>query len=251
MIQRLAKPVFLFVILIFIFVSVALILGEEQERKVWAETPSTLHLYSTETVCQDESTGNVLNCGQCGSCSNIHDIRIYDETRSTQTETMTDCAFGDLLFDDDAFDCLKERVGMTDGCAKCWVLNYHCNKDNCLRTCVKHRFFPFLPSLNSWEGSGPLDPCIACDEKLCGPLFVGCAGANRRRAGVVSDLDRDMDREMCGKVDLDWIRKIASASSREQVNANEQASGHGIGSTEETSTAESSSDTAKKSASEL
>jgi hypothetical protein len=60
-----------------------------------------------------------------------------------------------------------------------------------------------------------------------------------------------MDREMCGKVDLDWIRKIASASSREQVNASEQASGHGVGSTEETSTAESSSDTAKKSASEL
>eukprot|EP00429_Kryptoperidinium_foliaceum_P037675 CAMPEP_0176178248 /NCGR_PEP_ID=MMETSP0120_2-20121206/91332_1 /TAXON_ID=160619 /ORGANISM="Kryptoperidinium foliaceum, Strain CCMP 1326" /LENGTH=152 /DNA_ID=CAMNT_0017516397 /DNA_START=370 /DNA_END=828 /DNA_ORIENTATION=- len=117
---------------------------------------------------------------------------------------MTDCARGDLLFGSDAFQCLKENVAMTDECTRCWVLNYKCNIDNCVRTCVKHRFFPFLPSWTPW-GSEPLDPCIACDEKLCGPVFVGCAGANRRRVGVISDIERDHEREICDKVDWDWI----------------------------------------------
>ena len=37
-------------------------------------------------------------------------------------------------------------------------------------------------------------PCS--DEERCGPAFLACAGANRRRAGIVSDIQRD-DRELC------------------------------------------------------
>jgi hypothetical protein len=36
-------------------------------------------------------------------------------------------------------------------------------------------------------------------------VFVACAGANRRRVGVVSDINRDADREICDKVKWDWV----------------------------------------------
>ena len=202
--KRLVTPLIFLLLFASIMVSVALILGEEKERKVWAETPSTLPLYTSEEVCLDDSTGNVLNCGHCGACSNLHDIRLYHEQRLTLTGTMEECARGDLLFGNDVYVCLKEKAGMTDGCTKCWVLNYECNIQHCVRTCVKQRFFKFLPSLGDWN-SDPADPCFACDEKLCGPVFVECAGANRRRVGVVSDIQRNTDKEICGKVDWDWI----------------------------------------------
>ena len=34
-----------------------------------------------------------------------------------------------------------------------------------------------------------------CDEKLCGPNFLQCAGANRS-VGIVSDIRRD-EKEQC------------------------------------------------------
>lgn len=202
---RLLPSLLLLALLLFIIASIALIFGEEQERKAWAKAPSTLHLYTTEETCKDPS-GYILNCGHCGACSNVHDIKIYHATSTTLTGIMTNCAIGDLLFHQDAYTCLEERAGMTAGCNECWVLNYKCNIQNCFRTCIKHRLFPFLPSLNPWH-SELLDPCIACDEKFCGPVFVGCAGANRRRVGVESDIERDMHLEMCNKVDWDWLFK--------------------------------------------
>ena len=188
-----------------IFVSIfaiALILGEDQERKAWVSAPLTLQLYETEETCQDEA-GSILNCGRCGSCSNLNDIGIYYQTRETLTTTMTHCGIGDLLFRQNALDCLQDNVGLTNDCAQCWVTNYKCTAKRCFNTCFKHRFLPMLPSLNSWD-SGPLDPCFACDERLCGPEFLSCAGANRRRVGVVSDIERDINM-ICKKVDWEWI----------------------------------------------
>ena len=43
-----------------------------------------------------------------------------------------------------------------------------------------------------------LNECLECDEKLCGPNFLHCAGANRRRLGIVSDIARD-DDEQCSR----------------------------------------------------
>jgi len=37
--------------------------------------------------------------------------------------------------------------------------------------------------------------------------FVLCAGANRRRAGIVSDIARDDDSELCEKVDDGWLEE--------------------------------------------
>ena len=36
-----------------------------------------------------------------------------------------------------------------------------------------------------------LNSCFFCDEIHCSPTFIGrCAGANRRTAGVVTDIER-------------------------------------------------------------
>ena len=42
------------------------------------------------------------------------------------------------------------------------------------------------------------------DEKLCGPRFLECAGANRRRIGVHSDIVRE-GTEVCAKVNTEWM----------------------------------------------
>lgn len=55
-----------------------------------------------------------------------------------------------------------------------------------------------------------------CDERMCGPQFSRCAGANRRRAGIETDIARDQSFELCKIVDADpW----ASSSSSEEEEA--------------------------------
>jgi hypothetical protein len=193
------------VLIVIIGLMAFLIYGEEQERQQWQTTPSTISLYTTKDVCIDNTTNKILNCGHCGECSNIQDIQIYHHTAATLTNIMTNCAKKDLFFNQDAFTCLRQNSGLSVDCAKCWIKNYECNVQNCARTCIKQRLFPFLPSWQEWNNPQNLDPCITCDEKLCGPIFLECAGANRRRVGVVSDIQRDHQKEICNKVDWDWI----------------------------------------------
>ena len=48
--------------------------------------------------------------------------------------------------------------------------------------------------------SSQLTKCLECDEKRCGPAFIRCAGANRRRSGIQSDIERNYSH-VCKKVD--------------------------------------------------
>ena len=194
--------------ILFCVVSIALIYGEELERVRWSNAPSTLALYVTDELCRDAVSSKVLNCGPCGRCSNPHDIRIYRETRLTLTDIMTRCAAAEFLYGRDAGDsgaCLVRESGLTAACAECWAEDYRCDQRHCWATCVKGRFLPFLPAWRRWD-AGPLDHCLACDERFCGPDFLECAGANRHRVGVLSDIERDVEREVCAaKVDWHWI----------------------------------------------
>jgi hypothetical protein len=47
--------------------------------------------------------------------------------------------------------------------------------------------------------------CHDSDERLCGPQFLECAGANRRQSGIVSAIGRDAEHEQCHSVDIDWV----------------------------------------------
>mmetsp|Transcript_8890 Transcript_8890/g.11834 ORF Transcript_8890/g.11834 Transcript_8890/m.11834 type:complete len:303 (-) Transcript_8890:55-963(-) len=228
-IQRLILASILFVLAFCLYFGI----GEELERQAWLKAPSTLSLYTTDEVCfandnnianddddDDDGKDHILNCGHCGSCSNVHDIRIYKETAQTLTGTMTWCAFeGYFLGKARTLDCLQKASNLSTDCAHCWVENAECNKRHCRTTCLHYKVFPFLPTttIGSWKDPR-LDPCITCDERFCGPGFVACSGANRRRVGVVSDLQRDMNLEMCDKTDWPYVmKKSSSSSSSEEV----------------------------------
>ncbi|KAL7580965.1 hypothetical protein ACA910_005779 [Epithemia clementina (nom. ined.)] len=199
------------ILLLFSFVAlcVYIIIGEDLERRAWLEATSTLPLYQTDDICASVETGHVLHCGNCGSCSNPHDIRIFKETAQTLTGIMSLCSFeGFFLGSPHTKQCLLAQSNLTDSCAQCWIANALCTQRHCTRTCFHQRFFSFLPTFQSWNDPR-LSPCIACDEKFCGPEFVACAGANRRRVGVVSDLQRDMNLELCYKTDWDYVMSMS------------------------------------------
>jgi hypothetical protein len=71
----------------------------------------------------------------------------------------------------------------------------------CGLLCHPHSFRPtYLPALRSPHTRNS-QPCtrlilLQCDELLCGPDFVTCAGANRRRLGITTDIARG-GAELC------------------------------------------------------
>ena len=209
-------------LLCFAFLVALLLLGEDRERRLWHSIKPHHHLYTSKTVCAigifDGAPGTmlikdlvddhrVLHCGTCGQCSSKKDISIYFDTRNTLTAIATNAAKV-MLFSRSQYLAslyLKQQADMSDTCVDCWVRNIACTLNNCLSTCFKHRMLPFLPSLPGVDVDTLLDACHACDERLCGPNFVECAGANRRRAGIVSDIQRDTLIEVCPYVNMEWI----------------------------------------------
>lgn len=148
---------------------------------------------SYQALLQANST-TVMHCGNCGECSTAHDIQIYKDTRNTLTKTTRTCAIQSMFLGKKrAQRCMSEKVGLTDACNACWVENIECTKEKCRCTCLMYYI------LGKGEFVGKLDPCLACDESECGPAFAKCAGANRRRAGIKSDIARP-DEQICSLV---------------------------------------------------
>ena len=69
-----------------------------------------------------------------------------------------------------------------------------CTMEKCTPTCVKCKLGLGCPQEDG------LNACLRCDEDLCGPAFKKCAGANRRRSGIVSDIVRN-DTSICKFID--------------------------------------------------
>jgi hypothetical protein len=151
-------------------------IGSEAQQGKAKKAPDTLFLYTTPHVCGatlvepsaannssslslhlesydsveslalasaeeevDETTSFVAHCGDCGQCSNPHDIQIYDDTRNTLFENTVTCAQKAFVLGRTvAHACMDESVGFTDGCRSCWVENIMCDIRNCLFTCLWH-----------------------------------------------------------------------------------------------------------------
>ncbi len=128
-----------------------------------------------------------LHAGPCGACSNGPDIAVYRRTAATLTGITENCAFKNVLLGESVGGaCLRERSGLSAKCVDCWTENMSCTAVHCLGVCMiaKLRGTPRnLPD-------GSLNDCLACDEAYCGGPFIRCAGANRRRAGILSDIAR-------------------------------------------------------------
>lgn len=132
----------------------------------------------------------VLHGGACGACSTHRDVAVYWRTRRTLTAQATGCAFGFLVGGAASTEACLREIGFSPGCATCWQQNIACTASQCREVCLRSRLTGQRNGVVDDDGRVELDPCIACDEVRCGPAFVACAGATRRRAGIDSDIPR-------------------------------------------------------------
>jgi hypothetical protein len=202
---------------------IVLAIGASIESSTVQNAPSTAWFYKSPHVCARQFAnksakssgsrlltfanvttahihgGAVAHCGDCGRCSNVHDISVYNVTRNSLTKTSTSCATKAFLSRDAVSMCFNQEVGFTSGCTECWVDNVMCDLKACVFTCLQMIIFRQQNNL----ANGRLNACLTCDESLCGPQFIACAGANRRRSGIISDIARN-DTEVCKFVDAGW-----------------------------------------------
>lgn len=150
--------------------------------------------YSSKDTAHSHNTG-VMHCGNCGKCSNIHDISIYKTMDKVLTSKTAYCSF--LSIFGRGRSCMKKHVGFTSECLDCWMENIKCTRKHCATLCI----IPVLFKKVSKSHNGTmLNKCLQCDEDKCGPAFKKCAGANRRRCGIATDIARP-DEEMCTIID--------------------------------------------------
>ena len=168
-------------------------------------TISTFNSSTSLSVHRSNSTNTaVLHCQDCGACSNPHDVGIYYDTRNTLLKTTTQCAKLALIWGRaTSGPCMAKHVGFTPACHDCWVENIMCDIRQCLFVCLWDKMFGGGDG-QSQEGRSILSPCTMCDEKRCGPDFIRCAGVNRRRAGILSDIQRNDDVEVCRETQEQW-----------------------------------------------
>jgi len=139
-------------------------------------------------IGQCNISSSMKHCGQCGQCSTVTDYTAYYQKRDTLTEIARGCAFQDFV--GTSKECFT-AAGLTDECADCWIENVKCDRQHCVFPCIFESMF----NMNSNVRSG-LSKCFSCDEYYCLDTFIGCAGMSRRRAGITTDIERDVS-ELC------------------------------------------------------
>ena len=82
-------------------------------------------------------------------------------------------------------------IGYNTDCAQCWTAATQCN----IASCAQHCFWKWNNPLSTKSTLGgasntTLNECMHCDEIHCSAYFLQACGANRRSAGVVSDIKR-------------------------------------------------------------
>lgn len=213
-------------LLAIVTVSVILVGANDEQPRVISRAPTTFSFYNSTQVCAVNRLGGnitsgmprsfespkaahadgfeVAHCGECGECSNWNDMKILSDTKTTLTRRSRVCAAKGFLGGKGAVtDCIKEHVDFTEPCRDCWVDDIQCTFSYCMFTCLKSIYI--LGESNDHHGS--LNSCLECDERMCGPAFIECAGVNRRRLGILTDIHRDDENEQCHDVDINW-RKV-------------------------------------------
>lgn len=204
---------------------IVLMVGSRVENTRAAKSPSTTMYFTEPQVCAFNpidpqqpfqsfpnreaavaADWTVAHCGECGKCSNPHDIIIYVETRNTISVTAQTCGvarffggYGKLV------DCLQGKIGFTRPCTYCWADNMVSTGSMCLFSCLRTIFDGFMRS-NNVAGAGDqgwMNQCLFCDERMSGPHFVTCSGVARRRLGITSEIERN-PVEQCKNVDISW-----------------------------------------------
>ena len=148
----------------------------------------------------------VANCGPCGRCSNAHDIGRFRSLGDGLIKAVSPCIVSYMLFSKllDQY-CMETNVGLSPKCAECWVEDHGCLFSHCFYECVLkvdiwYKAFA-MNSDDSKSFTGRNSPeeknsCLHCMETQCSKPYIDSCGANRRTAGVESDIERDV-REIC------------------------------------------------------
>jgi hypothetical protein len=148
----------------------------------------------------------VANCGVCGRCSTQHDVGRFAQYSDTIAKVVGPCIVATLLGGSwlDRI-CMTMRADFTPGCTDCWVEDHgcllaHCYGDCLLQSGTWRNAFTTLGKKDAaagWKG----DMCVDCMERFCSKPYIDSCGANRRTAGVKTDIERSQS-EMCADAEL-------------------------------------------------
>ncbi len=120
----------------------------------------------------------------CGLCSTLTDFTVYANDRNIGT-AVRNCGLVNALQPFDSLLVCLEGLGFTKPCAQIWAFNTRNTQMNCFQECI---------NLETYHNSdGTLGECLACDEKISGPVFKAVAGRTRRNTGLASSICRFCD----------------------------------------------------------
>ncbi|KAI2493311.1 hypothetical protein MHU86_21232 [Fragilaria crotonensis] len=166
---------------------------------------------------------HIVNCGNCGQCSNRDDIQVYEDVPSL-TAAIDECSRYAFLFGwYRAEECLKKKLSLSKGCTNCWMLNAECRKSLCFHICAKQSASHFFLS-NGANNSSVLDKCEECKDLRCGGYLDQCAGATPHRVGIASSSNGSYSTaatDVCQTADWNYIRGVvvdAAAQTVENVD---------------------------------
>jgi hypothetical protein len=151
--------------------------------------PDGYVLQTFESDDERASAGAFLtHHGPCGACSTLDNLAAYASTTDL-TQPVRQCGLDNLNDFEGNVACLQE-LGFDLPCAQVWAYNTAHTRENCIAECLAGLNDPYnLPD-------GGLNPCLACDEELSGPVFKAYAGRTRRNSGLASALCRPCDQAL-------------------------------------------------------
>jgi hypothetical protein len=168
----------------------------------WDEAGPDGTIKTFDTLAEVEAAGyRLIHCGACGECSNWNDLRLQWTTRTFLSKVSKSCAQKSLFGStEDVQECNEELIGFTPGCAECWTVDELCASKNCFWIYLQSVFIDAVADFR--VGLDDITSAT-CDEALCGPVFVPCSGATRRRMNIKSDIERPLYQQ-CTPVQEDW-----------------------------------------------
>lgn len=168
----------------------------------WDEaTPDgNIMTFESPTAVRDANY-TLIHCGSCGACSNWNDLSLQWTTWTNLAKKSKKCAQKSLFGSrDDVQQCNEEYIGFTPPCAECWTVDELCASKNCFWIYLQS---VIIDAVSDFRVGFDDITSATCDEALCGPVFVPCSGATRRRMNIKSDIQRPPEQQ-CTPVTEDW-----------------------------------------------
>ena len=153
---------------------------------------------------------DVSNCGQCSKCSSLESVDAMHRHATSLTKRASIAGVIYLLGGETVHWLLMRSglIGFDQPCADCWLAATQCNLASCAQHCLYGWTNP-LSASSTVNGSTALNACMQCDEIHCSAYFLQACGANRRTAGVVSDINRP-SVHVCAAARADALERAAS-----------------------------------------